>query len=376
MIENDQVKEFYELTQMEVYSRKERKIADCLKKKLSDLGLSVYEDGTAEKVEGDTGNLIAVLKGDPTIEPIIFSSHMDRVPNNGHIHPTYNEEDGIIYSDKKTILAADDVSGLCVILQALRNIKKENIHHGDIEVCFSVCEEKGVLGSKYYDFSKLRSKKAFVFDIPGRCGRIVNQAPAKGRITVTVHGRTAHAGNEPEKGLNALRIAADLIMHLPDGRITPNTTTNWSIISAGSVTNVVCDLCTFTGEQRSTSNEEYAQNTKNIKDTVEEFSKKYNTPIEVKFEDQYKTFLTPEDSEIAKIAVKAHEQAGLKPFFSKGGGGMDGNHFSAHGISVVGVAPGYSHNHTKDEQLILADFLKCAEVATDIVKVVAEKGAI
>ena len=119
MKNNPMLKDFYELTALEVYSKKERAICDVMKQKLTALGLEVEEDDTAEKTGSECGNIIAVLKGDPKVEPILFSCHLDRVPNNGHIQPQLNEEERIMYSDKKTILAADDVSGICVMLQAL-----------------------------------------------------------------------------------------------------------------------------------------------------------------------------------------------------------------------------------------------------------------
>lgn len=371
-MENTQMlQDFFELTQLEVYSKKERRIADVLKAKLTVLGLTVTEDDTAAKIGGEAGNIYALLPGDPSMEAILFSAHMDRVANNGHITPVWNKEEGIIHADGKTILAADDVSGICVILEALRRVKAENIQHGDIEIAFSVCEEVGVLGSSFYDFNRFRSKMAFVFDIPGRVGRITTKAPGKGKITISVHGRTAHAGNEPEKGLNALKIAADLLMHLPDGRVTTETTTNFSMISAGSSTNVVCGFAELIGEQRSTNIAEYALNTETIKTAVTQTAAKYATKIELNILDQYTTFSVPQDALCCKIAAQACKSIGVEPFFERGGGGMDGNHFNAHGITTIGIAPGYSKNHTSNEQLIVADFLKCGAIAVEIVRLAA-----
>lgn len=365
------IKDFMELTQIEVYSKDERKIADCLIEKLKSLGLEVEEDQTGAEIGGNTGNLYAVMKGNPDIPSILFSSHMDRVGNNGHISPQWDKEAGIIRSDGKTILAADDVSGLCVILEALRTVQKEQIPHGDIEVAFSCCEEVGVEGSRHYDFSKFRSKMAFVFDCPGKAGRIVTQAPGKGKVTLTVHGRTAHAGNEPEKGLNALKVAADLIMHLPDGRLSPETTANFAMITAGTATNVVCGKTIITGEQRSTNPAEYEQTSEKIRNVAKKIAEKYHTEIETDILTQYVTFHVPDDAPCCRIAVQACKNAGIEPFFSRGGGGMDGNHFNAHGIQAIGIAPGYSHNHTPQETLDVDDFMKCADEAIEIIKVAA-----
>lgn len=371
MKENPMLKDFYELTALEVYSKKERAICDVMKQKLADLGLEVEEDGTAEKTGSECGNIIAVLKGDPEIEPILFSCHLDRVPNNGHIQPQLNEEEMIMYSDKKTILAADDVSGICVMLQALRNVKEQNLMHGDIEVILSTCEEIGLYGADNADLTRFKAKMCFVFDIPGRAGRIVKQAPGMGKVVITVHGKKAHAGNEPEKGLNALRVCADLIMHLPDGRLSPFTTANFAMITGGPAANVVCDKVVLQGEHRSSELTEFNDTQDKIRAAVKEISEKYNTPIDLELTEMFKTFNIPEDAPACRIAAKACRNVGLVPFFDRGGGGMDGNVFNKNGITTIGIAPGYEKNHTADELLHVDDMFKCGEEATEIIKIVA-----
>lgn len=221
------IDEFKELVSIEVHSRDERAIADVLKEKLMALGLTVTEDKAGEVLGGNAGNLYARLPGNTDGEPILFSAHMDRVGNHGHIVPIVQEAEGKIVSDGTSILAGDDIGGVTAILAMLREVKEKQIPHGLIEVAFSVCEETGVEGSRQYDFSQFRSKSAFVYDASGKAGSIVLAAPSKGRVTIRVHGVTAHAGNEPEKGLNALKVAADLIMHLPDGRLSPVSTANF-----------------------------------------------------------------------------------------------------------------------------------------------------
>lgn len=249
------LKEFCELVTIPVQSKDERAICDVLKAKLNEIGLSVYEDGTAEKVGGNTGNVLAMLKGTVDAPAVLFSSHMDRVKNPGKITPVIDEEAGIIRSDGTSILAADDVSGIVAILDCLRAIKASGKDHGDIKVAFSVCEEIGVQGSKHMDFSRFKAKQACVVDCPGRIGKIVTQAPTKCKIVVHVKGIKAHAGNEPEKGLNAIKVAATALAQMPEGRISPEVTSNFGMISGGTGTNVVCDSVTITGEARGTDDE-------------------------------------------------------------------------------------------------------------------------
>lgn len=364
--------EFKELVSIEVHSRDERAIADVLKKKLEDIGLTVTEDKAGEVLGGNTGNLYAVLPGDPDKEAVLFSAHMDRVGNHGHIQPIYKEEEGILTSDGTSILAGDDIGGVTAILAMLREVQEQKISHGTIEVALSICEETGVEGSAQYDFSKFQSKSCFVLDASGKAGTIVLAAPSKGRVTIQVHGVTAHAGNEPEKGLNALKVAADLIMHLPDGRLSPVSTANFSIIEAGNATNVVCDLVTITGEQRSRDAKEYEAISQKIQDAAKAISEKYNTPIEVDLHTLYHAFLLKESDRPCVLAKEAAEAVGLAPFFKQGGGGMDANHFNEHGIAAVGLGTGNFKCHTNAEYQVVEDMVLCAKQAVEIVKLAGE----
>lgn len=366
------IEEFKELVSIEVHSRDERAIADVLKKKLEDLGLTVTEDKAGEVLGGNTGNLYALLPGDSDKEAVLFSAHMDRVGNHGHICPVYKEEEGLLVSDGTSILAGDDIGGVSAILAMLREVQEQKIPHGPIEVALSVCEETGVEGSAQYDFSKFKSKSCFVLDASGKAGTIVLAAPSKGRVTLRVHGVTAHAGNEPEKGLNAVKVAADLIMHLPDGRLSPVSTANFSMVEAGNATNVVCDLVTITGEQRSRDAKEYEAISQRIQEAAKLVSEKYHTPIEVDLHTLYHAFLLDESARPCVLAKEAAEAVGLEPFFKQGGGGMDANHFNEHGIAAVGLGTGNFKCHTNAEYQVVEDLVRCAQQAVEIVKLAAK----
>ena len=361
------LKDFLELTAIPVQSRQERQIADCLKKKLRDLGLTVVEEPIAV-ADGTTGNIRAVLEGTCDAEPILFSAHMDRVKNNEAISPYLEEESQILRADGKTILAADDVSGICVILEALRRLKASQKPYGTVEVAFSVCEEVGVLGSKHFDFDAFSAKKAYVFDAPGHIGKMVLQAPAKAKFAYRIYGKSAHAGNEPEKGINAIRAAADLVLQLPDSRLTPFSTANIANFHGGTgATNVVCDFAEVVAEARSTDSGEFARILEAFSAPVEKIEKKYGVRIEYVPAVLYPTFKREKEEPMVQLAARAMENLGISPVYARGGGGMDGNHFNAKGIHSIGIATGYFKNHTPQEHLYLEDFYQCGALAAEIV---------
>ena len=360
--------EFLELVQIPVQSKDERRICDVLKEKLTALGLDVHEDDPVLALGGNTGNVIARLKGDPQVPAVLLSAHMDRVKNPGKIIPVVDENEKLIRSDGTSILAADDVSGICAILDALRRVIRDKTPHGDIEVAFSACEEIGVQGSKHFNFSDFKAKQAYVIDCPGRIGKIVNQAPAKYKITATVKGIKAHAGNEPEKGLNAIKVAACALAEMPEGRISPAVTSNFGMIQGGSGTNVVCDKCVITGEARGTDETALEEYLLRVKEIFAKTATRFNTEIEVDIKLLYHTFYVDPSDSVLKTLLQAFKSEGIDGFCQKGGGGSDGNHFNWNGIKSVVIALGYSKNHTNAEQIYYEDMLRCGKVLQSLVR--------
>ena len=76
-------------------------------------------------------------------------------------------------------------------------------------------EEVGLLGVKAMDMSRLRAKRGFLMD-NDTLDTIIIGGPTYFAIDVAVGGRSAHAGMEPEKGVNAIQAAAKAIMAVPE----------------------------------------------------------------------------------------------------------------------------------------------------------------
>ncbi|MDR0880973.1 MAG: M20/M25/M40 family metallo-hydrolase [Candidatus Adiutrix sp.] len=362
------VEDFLELAVLPSNSRQERILADALRAKLTALGLTVEEDGTGPLIQGEAGNLIARLPGDPRIPAIMFSAHLDRVANHGHIQPIMAEDGAVIRSDGTSILGADDVSGLCAILDGLRRVRAEGLPHGEIEVVLSVAEEVGLQGALHLDYDRIKSKMAYVIDTGGPVGTLVNQAPTQYTLAVKVRGRSAHAGMEPEKGLSAIRVAAAALTRLREGRLSPYTTANFGCFQAGLATNIVCDFALVKGEARSSRPEELAAYLEEVDRVFQEVAAEYQTDISVERHLEYETFRVDEIETVIQLAGRAMASLGLPLSVVATGGGMDGNHFNHHGIKAVGLSPGYVGVHTSKEEQPVAQLIQCGQLVAGIIK--------
>ena len=361
------IEDFLALVRLNVNSLKERAIADELKTRLTALGLTVEEDDVGGRIGGEAGNLIARLPGEPGRPVVLFSAHMDRVANDGHIRPIIDEARGTITSDGTSILGADDAAGLAAILDGLRRVRADSRPHGEVEIVFSVAEEIGLKGAKHLDYKRLKAKTAFVLDCGGDLGLIVNQAPTQYRFFITVHGRGAHAGIAPEKGLSAIRVAATALTRVPEGRLSPKTTSNFGIIQAGQATNIVCERCEIKGEARSIDQEELTAYLGQVRRVFTETAREFSGEAEMEQILEYHAFLVPEDHPAIDLARRAMKNLGLTSRVTKSGGGMDANHFNRHGLTAVGLALGYDQVHSSREEQSMAQLQDCGRLVAEII---------
>ena len=241
--------EFIELVSISSPSKREGTIARRLEAILKSMGGSVEVDGAGEKIEGNTGNLLARFPGNtPGAPPFLLSGHMDTVGPAEKIRPMV--EGDVVRTDGTSVLGGDDKAGVVAILEAIRVLREKSIPHGDIEVVLTICEEYGLLGAKHFDTGRLRARRGLVLDVDGVC-ELITRAPAANRMAFTVHGLPAHAGICPEQGMSAIQIAAEAIAAMKLGRVDAETTANLGLIQGGLATNIVPAMLTVRGEARS-----------------------------------------------------------------------------------------------------------------------------
>lgn len=360
------VNKFLEYVKIYSPSYEEGDFANVLKIELEDLGFSVSEDDAGEKSGSNTNNIIAYLKGDKDVEPIMFCAHMDTVTPCKDIEPII--EDGMIKSKGNTILSADDKAGIVAIIEGIRYVKENNISHGDIEVVFTICEEVGLYGSKYLDYSKIKSKNAFVLDSGGPLGGVIVKGPSAADIKAKFHGKASHAGLNPEDGISAIQMAARAIDKMSLLRIDEETTANVGTIKGGMATNIVADYAEVEFEARSLDDEKLKRQIKHMVYTLSMVEKDFASKVEIEVQNSYPTFFLDGNSEVLKIAEKAMNKVGVKYSPHSTGGGSDTNIFNGNGINAVTLAIGMYKAHSIDEYISVDDLVKSSEIVAAIIE--------
>lgn len=357
------VEEFIELAEIDTVSRQERAMVDALKGKLEALGCTVREDDTASKVDGTAGNLIAVLEGQ-TEGSVLLAAHVDRVQNGFGIKPQVR--DGKIVSDGTTVLAADDLSGVAAILDGLRRVQASGARHPRVEVLFSVCEEIGVQGTLHLDPAQFQSKFGFVLDSPGRIGKVLDSAMGKAELFLEVTGKSAHAAY-PELGVSATRAAVLLLSRLGDGRIDDETVLNWSYLVAPGPCNAIPDKASAKAFAMSRDNDKLPAYLNAFVDAAAQVAEETGAKMDASYVVNYPSFYVPSDRPPIRIMERVFSKLGIPISVQHGAGGLDANRLNGYGIECVGLATGYSGNHTVNEVLELEDLIRSGEMVEQII---------
>jgi len=368
---------FSRLVRIDSVSKEEKAISEVLCAILTSMEADVVQDDADKKIGSQTGNIVAKFKGNVPVPPMILNAHMDTVEPGRGVEPVL--ENGVFSSKGDTILGADDKSALAVILEVLWVIKKNKLPHGPLEVVFTVCEEIGLLGAKNLDYDMISAKYGFALDATDTQG-VITRAPSANYLVFTVHGKSAHAGAKPEKGINAIQIASTAIAEMKLGRIDHETTCNIGIIEGGLAINIVPERVRVEGEARSHDEDKLNEVTTAM---VDSFQKAVSDQCEQSFEDklpflehtvekEFSRTDISEDHRVVTLATQAATNLNKTMTCKATGGGADANVFSQHGIDLGVLGTGMADMHTVNESVKLDDMVATAELLLEIIHLHAQ----
>lgn len=371
---NRMVKRFIDLAKIPSPSRKEGKLAKYLMSELKKLGAKVRTDNAHKKFTGEVGNIIAHFLGNIKSRPLMLNTHIDTVPVENKIEPEIKK--GRIIGNGKTILGADAKAGVAVIWEVLTILKenKDKLKFPPIEAVFTVAEEPGLLGAKHLDYSRVKSKYGVALD-SSHADALTVKSPARMQLEIKIFGKPVHAGIEPEKGISALKVAANAVSAINFGRIDFETTSNLAVIEGGSATNVVTPEVTIKGEVRSINIAKMKRQVAYIKKGFEREVKKsrkkidgslYSAKLKFKAGQDIPHIDISKNDKIVKLVLSAgrKNKIKIKPIaFAP----SDASIFFSRGIHMPNLGCGERNPHSKNEYLDLQDFFNCARIILDAV---------
>jgi tripeptide aminopeptidase len=373
MINKDRlVRNFVTMVGVPSTSGQEGQFRDLLKEYFQKMGLTAEEDEAGSRLEGNSGNLLVKVPGSVAAPPILFATHMDTVVPGTDIKAIIGP-DLIIRSEGPTILGSDDKAGIASLLEAIEIIIEKSLPHPPLELLFTVSEEQGLLGAKNFDFRRLAASQGYALDSGGSPGTIVIKSPCQNEIEYKVYGRSAHAGINPEDGINAIQVMSKALAVMPCGRVDAETTCNFGIIKGGMARNVVAAECYVKGEARSLNRSKLNQLTAELiaifTREVEANGGRVETEV---------TFLYPEitlepEEDVVVRAVQAAKKLSLQPDLISTGGGSDASIISGHNIRCVNLGIGMNAVHTTEEFISIKDLINVSKLILGIVELAANE---
>jgi glutamate carboxypeptidase len=278
---------------------------------------------------------------------LLFTGHMDTVfPVDHAFQQTQWLEDGVLNGPG----VADMKGGLTVMLAALKAIEATGAADSiGYDIIVNSDEEVGSLGSAPLIAEAAMGKRAALTYEPSALpdGTLAGARPGSGNFSLVIHGKSAHAGRNPEDGRNAIVAAAELALRL-EGLIRDGLTVNSSRIEGGGPSNVVPDLAVLRVNLRPRTPEIEAEAKRQIGEMIAVVAVERDVTIHAHggFGRPPKP-MTPAMERLFGLVKQAGADLGQPIGWKATGGVCDGNNIAACGLPVVdtmGVRGGKIHS--------------------------------
>ncbi|HSM30174.1 MAG TPA: M20 family metallopeptidase [Woeseiaceae bacterium] len=260
----------------------------------------------------------------------------------------------------------DMKGGLAQIVLALRAIRELRLEPPLTPVLLLNADEE--IGSRtsstYIRMLARRAERAFVLEpAMGEDGKLKTERKGIGRFTITVFGKAAHAGLDPEGGASAILELSHVIQTLfdfndPDKGITVNVGT----VDGGIQPNVIAPHGTAVVDVRVPTVESGNAIEKAIRG-IEPVTPGVRLHIEGRI-GRPSMEATPRNSALWRQAKTLGADLGLDLRRARAGGGSDGNTTSQYAATIDGLGPVGDGAHAEHEHLYIDKTLERAALLT------------
>lgn len=350
-------------------------------------GAQVVELPEAEVLDPETGRpgtravgpLLRFVKRPDAPARVLLAIHYDTVFGADHPFRAVTRPGPGVFRGPGV---ADAKGGIVVMLEALARFEARSAHAGRLgwEVILNPDEEIGSPASTpVLVEAARRAQVGLVFEPALPDGALVSHRRGAGTFAVTVRGRAAHVGRDPEAGRNAVHALARLIAGLDDaaGRMAGVTLNVARLADGRGPVNVVPDVawCAMNvrfddeGARRAFERELAAQ-----VDAVrgrEGFGAEVHGSVTA----PPKPLDEATRGLLGRLARCAAE-LGMPPLAWRGTGGVcDGNRLAAAGLPTVdSLGPVGSGLHSDREEVQLASLVERAELVARLLEDLAVNG--
>ena len=276
----------------------------------------------------------------------------------------------IITASGLTLLGGDDKAGVAIAMTAARHlIENPSIPHGKIRLAFTPDEEigRGVDPRLPADFA---CDFAYTFD-GGKPGEIEYETFSADRGVVKVVGVSAHPGFAKDKMVNALHLAAKIVMTLPQVTMTPETTDGLDgfihvtdLNGGSSEAEIKFILRDFELEGLA----EKGALLRQVCETIAATEPRAQITCEITSQYRNMRYWLEKDMTPVDLVCAAVAAVGLEPVSVPIRGGTDGSRFTEMGVPCPNVFTGMQEIHGPLEWISVQDMALATDVALELAR--------
>lgn len=297
--------------------------------------------------------VLAKWNPDAAGKPILMMGHLDTVWKIGTLadRPVTINEDGILFGPG----AVDMKGGNTIALSAIKGLVDRNaLPERPIWVFFNTDEEIGSKASKSMIESLAQDAGlVIVMEPPTPDGALKTRRKGVASYRVRVHGRSSHAGNAPEEGLNAIiELARQALEVNKLNNLRGGTSVSVTMIDGGSAGNVIPEQASMYIDTRTITKMESDRVAKAITNLQPQMPgiKLEIEAVHSRPPMEYDDIMQATFAQCKKIA----ENIGITVREDSVGGGSDGNFTAAMGIPTLdGIGAHGDGLHALHEQVII-----------------------
>lgn len=279
----------------------------------------------------------------------------------------------LVVTDGTTLLGADDKAGVAAIMTAVEHLLAHpEIEHGDIRIGFTPDEEIG-RGADFFNVAAFGADYAYTVD-GGEIGELEFESFNAANAKILFNGRNVHPGYAKGRMRSALEMAHVFHGMLPSHE-QPQYTEGYEGFFHRTHLSGDVDGAEAKYIIRDHDRNLFEKRKKQLADAAALVDLRFGEgSVQVEMKDMYYNMgeKVKEAMFMVDLAVRAMEEAGVKPLIMPIRGGTDGSKLSFMGLPCPNIFAGGHNFHGRHEYVPVRSMEKAVEVIVGIARLFGE----
>jgi tripeptide aminopeptidase len=335
-------------------------------------------------------SVFATLPGTVDAPVVGLIAHVDTTPDvtgagvSPIVHEAWGGEPIVLPGDTRQVLDPEvlpalaarvghDKAGIAEIMAAVAHLARDERPRAPIRVAFTVDEEVG-RGAEDFDLAAFGADAAYTLD-GSDLGELEVETFSAASVRVTIHGLSVHPGTAKGKLVNAVKLASELVLSVPKGRLSPETTEDREGYVhphriAGNAEEAIVDFIA-----RDHDDDLLASHVELLTGLAAEVEvREPRAKVEVEVRHSYRNMrpVIEQNPRVVEAALEAIRRAGVEAHLAITRGGTDGAVLSAQGLPTPNLFTGGQEYHSVREWASVQDMAAAAATIVELAGVWAE----